>query len=287
MRLNNIIFKSAIFAMGLGMAVSGCEKVEQPALGTYPTDSNPPGGPLKFYTAYDGINADSIRANFANTDSSISYTDGVSGQAVQFNPMLAASGADSVYSFLVYPNANDFASVATSFTVSFWMKIPLTKKDPVNADGILALSSTSNFWGNITIFADHFTGVTDSMQLKFHFANGSGDNWDFAGYTGVNMWPSMYDDMWHQVVFSYDATTLTATLYRDGVQFDQKANETIIFDGNASSFVVGGFQQAGGINGDYAGNGWMSGFPGEMDQVKLYAEALTSDQVATSFANKQ
>ena len=129
MRLNNIIFRSAILAMGLGMAVSGCEKVEQPALGTYPTDSNPPGGPLKFYTAYDGINADSIRATFANTDSVISYVDGISGQAVQFNPILGAAGTDSVYSFLVYPNANDFASTATSFTVSFWMKIPLEKKD--------------------------------------------------------------------------------------------------------------------------------------------------------------
>ena len=43
--------------------------------------------------------------------------------------------------------------------------------------------------------------ITDSMELKFHFANGSGDNWDFAGYTGVTS-GHMYDDQWHQVVFS-------------------------------------------------------------------------------------
>jgi hypothetical protein len=287
MRLIHKVLKSAAIVLVLSVAISGCEKIDHPALGNYPTDSNPPGGPLKFYTAYDGINADSIRATFANTDSVTSYVGGASGQAIQFNPVLGAAGADSVFSFLIYPDANDFASTATSFTLSFWMNITLAKKDSINADGIIALSSTSNFWGNITVYADHFSDITDSMQLKFHFANGAGDNWDFAGYTGTNMWPDMYDGNWHQVVFSYDATSLTATLYRDGVQFDQKTNETIVFDGNASSLVVGGFEQAANIQGNYAGNTWMSGFPGAIDQLKFYAEALSATQVAANYTNKQ
>lgn len=285
MRLRNKIFKYGLFALVMGFVIAGCEKITHPALGPYPMDTNPPGGPLKFYTAYDGINADSIRAVFANTDSSTSYTGGVSGQAIQFNPVLGASGADSVFSFLVYPNANDFAA-STSFTLSWWMKIPLSKKDNVNADGIWSLSSTKNFWGNITVYADHYVGNSDSMQLKFHFANGAGDNWDFAGYTGVNMWPKMYDDVWHQVVFVYDAPSKTATLYRDGVQFDKKTGETIAFDDNASSLIVGGFQQAAGITDNYADNGWMSGFPGEVDQLQLIGEAYTPQQVADSYASK-
>lgn len=285
MRLRNQIIKNGIFVLAITMAISGCDKITHPALGTYPMDSNPPGGPIKFYTAYDGINADSIRAVFASTDSATSYTTGVSGKAVQFNPVLGASGGDSVYSFLSYPNANDFAS-STSFTVSFWMKIPLAKKDNNNADGILALSSTTNFWGNMTIFADHYNYTSDSMQLKFHFANGPGDNWDFAGYTGAKMWPSMYDDVWHQVVFVYDAPSQTGTLYRDGVQFDQKTGEGILFDGNASNLVVGGFQEAVGIVSDYPSNGWMSGFPGAIDDVQLIGEAYTAAQVAASYANK-
>jgi hypothetical protein len=40
----------------------------------------------------------------------------------------------------------------------------------------------------------------------------------------------MYDGNWHQVVFSYDATTLTATLYRMAHSLI-KTNETIKFDG--------------------------------------------------------
>ena len=285
MRLRNKIIKNGALALVLAFAITGCEKIVHPALGTYPKDTNPVGGPVKFYTAYDGINADSIRAVFANVDSATTFSTGVSGQAIQFNPILGANGGDSVYSFLAYPNANDFAN-STSFTVSFWMKIPLSKKDPNNADGILALSSTTNFWGNMTIFADHYSTVSDSMQLKFHFADGAGDNWNFAGYTGVNMWPSMYDDVWHQVVFVYDAPSQTATLYRDGVQFDKKTGQTIAFDGNAASLVVGGFQEAVGIVSDYPSNGWMSGFPGEIDQVQLIGEAYTAAQVATSYANK-
>jgi hypothetical protein len=286
MHLKYKVIKIGILFLAMGFVIAGCDKITHPALGDYPQDTNPPGGPVKFYAAYDGINADSIRAQFASTDSVTSYVDGPSGKAIQFNPVLGASGADSVYSFLIYPSANDFAT-STSFTFSFWMNIPQSKKDDVNADGIFALASSSNFWGNITVFADHFVGNTDSMQLKFHFANGTGDNWDFAGYTGANMWPKMYDGQWHQVVFVYDAPSQTATLYRDGVQFDKKTNETIAFDGNAANLVVGGFQQAANIQGDYGGNGWMSGFPGAVDQLKFYSEALSASDVATNYANKQ
>jgi hypothetical protein len=286
MRSKYKMIKFGIIFLAMGFVIAGCDKITHPGMPDYPQDTNPPGGPVKFYTAYDGINADSIRAQFASTDSITSYVDGPSGKAIQFNPVHGASGGDSVYSFLIYPSANDFAT-STSFTFSFWMNIPLSKKDDVNADGIFALASSSNFWGNITVFADHFVGVTDSMQLKFHFANGTGDNWDFAGYTGANMWPKMYDGQWHQVVFVYDAPSLTATLYRDGVQFDKKTNETIAFDGNAANLVVGGFEQAANIQGDYGGNTWMSGFPGAIDQLKFYSEALSASDVSTNFQNKQ
>ena len=44
----------------------------------------------------------------------------------------------------------------------------------------------------------------------------------------ANRWPNMYDGNWHHVAFVYDAASKTGTLYRDGVQFDQKTNETIV-----------------------------------------------------------
>ena len=272
----------------LATAFAGCDKVVHPALGNYPKDANPVGGPLKFYAAFEKITADSIRATYATTDSVISYVTGASGQAVQFSPVLGSNGNDSVFSFLIYPNANDFASTATSFTLSFWLNIPLSKKDNSHAVGILSLSSTKNFWGNITVYADdNDKGNSDSMNLKFHFANGLGDNWDFAGYTGTNRWPGMYDGNWHQVAFTYDATAKTGTVYRDGVQFDQKTNETILFDGFASNLVVGGYQEAANVYDNYADNTWMNGWPGAIDQLRFYAEALSASDVAALYANKQ
>jgi hypothetical protein len=97
----------------------------------------------------------------------------------------------------------------------------------------------------------------------------------------------MYDGVWHQVVFSYDATASTATLYRDGVQFDKKTGETISFDGNMSQVVVGGFQEAVNIVDTYSNNTWMSGFPGALDQIRLYNNALSASDVQNLYNTKQ
>ena len=177
---------------------------------------------------------------------------------------------------------------AKSFTLAFWMKIPLASKDNNHAVGIMSLSSTTGFWSEIAVYADNTTkGASDSMDLKFHFANGTGDNWDFAGYTGTARWPKMYDGNWHQVVFTYDASSSTGILYRDGAIFDKKTGETIAFDGKAGQFVLGGFQEAASIVDTYANNSWMGYFPGAIDQLRMYNAALSASDVTNLYANKQ
>ncbi len=278
MNLKNKIQRNILFVLAFVIAIASCQKLTRPALGDYPKDSNPPGGPLKFYAAMDGSSVDSIRANFG-TDHDVTYVPGVSGMAAQFD--------GSKNGYIDYPLPNDFGA-STNFTISFWLNIKLAQKDNVNADGVLSFASTSNFWGNFTFYADHTTGGnSDSMDLKIHFANGSGDNWDFAGYTGNARWPKMYDGQWHHVAFVYDAAAKTGTLYRDGVQFDQKTNETIAFDSNPSKLIIAGFQEAAGVVDTYANNSWMSGFPGMIDQVRLYGVALAPADVAALYANKQ
>ena len=277
MIIKNILLRNFTYFFVLALAFASCDKPKHPALPSdYPKDENPPGGPLKFFAAMDGSSVDSIRANFG-VDNNATFVPGVSGKAIQYTQN----------GYTAYPSANDFGK-STSFTISFWMNITLAQKDNVNADGILALASTSNFWSNVCIYADHTTGGnSDSMDLKFHFANGSGDNWDFAGYTGNKRWPKMYDGQWHNVAFVYDSTSQTGTLYRDGVQFDQKTNEVIAFDGNVSQLIIGGFQEAAGIVDTYDNNTWMSGFPGAIDQVRLYGEALAAADIQTLYNNKQ
>src|SRR5450432_86697 len=278
-------------ALGLALCVSSysCEKTEQPALpADYPTDIVVvPTTPLRFFVPFDSTSeaAKQINVRFADSistypsffpDPSTTFVPGISGTAYQ----------GSLGTFIHYLNANDFGA-STSFTISLWLNIMLSQKDHTNADGILAVSSTTNFWSNAVIFPDHETSTSDSMQLKFVFANGGGNNWDFSGYTGANRWPKMYDGQWHHVVFVYDAPSKTGTLYRDGVQFDQKTNETIAFDGNASQLVVGGFQEAVNIVDTYPNNTWMSGFPGAIDQIRLYNTALSASDVQSLYNNKQ
>ncbi|MFI5187918.1 MAG: LamG-like jellyroll fold domain-containing protein, partial [Chitinophagales bacterium] len=248
-------YKNKISGYGLlivsVLAFSTCKKLERPALGDYAKDSSPPGGPLKFYASFDATKAgnvfDSIRANFGTLNSASLVAGGVSGGANDSALQITSNG------YVKFPSANDFGSF-TSFTMAFWLKVTLAQKDHNNADGILAFASSNNFWSNAVVFADHESSTSDSMQLKFHFANGPGDNWDFAGYTGSARWPGMYDGNWHHVAFVYDAPSKTATLYRDGVQFDQKTNEIIAFDNAPSSLIVDGFQEAAGIVDNYADN---------------------------------
>ncbi|MBS1669022.1 MAG: LamG domain-containing protein [Bacteroidetes bacterium] len=278
-----------LLAIVILLAMASCKKLDRPVLPkNYPTD-NPvnPTTSLRFFLSFDSTTAKDAQLNIRFKDSisgypcffpdpSIGYMTGVTGTALQ--------GSSSA--LIHYVNANDFAT-STSFTISFWLNASLAQKDHANADGLLCLPSTTNFWSNFVVFADHESSTSDSMQLKFVFANGTGNNWDFAGYTGTKRWPKMYDGNWHHVVFVYDATAKTGTLYRDGVQFDQKANETIAFDGNATGLVVGGFQEMLNIVDKWSNNGWMSGWPGGIDQVRLYNTALAASDVQSLYSTKQ
>ena len=54
MNLKNRIQKNAMLVMALLIVFTSCQKLTRPALGNYPKDTSPPGGPLKFYVAFDG-----------------------------------------------------------------------------------------------------------------------------------------------------------------------------------------------------------------------------------------
>jgi len=277
-----------MLAVVLVATVISCHKTAQPALpANYPTDKPvTPTTPLRFFLSFDSTAPDDHQLNIRFKDSistypsffpdpAISYTTGVKGTAFQ-----GASGA-----YIHYVNANDFGS-SSSFTIAFWIKATLAQKDHVNADGILDLPSSVNFWSNAVIFADHETSTSDSMVLKFHFANGTGDNWDFQ-YAGTGRLPKMYDGNWHHIAFTYDNSAKTAVLYRDGVQFDKKTGETIAFDGKVTGFIVGGFQEMQGIVDSWSNNGWQSGWPGGLDQLRLYNSVLSPSDVSTLYNNKQ
>jgi len=285
----NKIATSTLLTILFSGLVMSCQKTQRPALPRdYPTDNVVlPAGPLRFYLPFDSTSAAAkqINVRFADSisgypsffpDASVTFTDGVRGTAYK----------GDYGHYIHYYDANDFPQ-ATNFTIAFWFRATLAQKDHSNADGVLALSSTSSFWSNFVVFVDHETSTSDSLIFKIHFQNGSNDNWNFAGYSGNQRLPHGYNGSWHHIAFTYDAGAQTGTLYYDGAQFDQKTGQAIKFDGNANQLVVGGFQEAIGLVSDYASNSWMSGWPGDLDNIRLYNTALSATDVQGLYSNKQ
>jgi hypothetical protein len=270
MRINNKIAQAGLLILGISLGITACQKMTRPALGNYPKDTNPPGGPLKFFAALDGGSVDSIRATYA-TDNNVTYIDGVKGKGLQFDATKKG--------YVVYPSANDFGT-QTNFSAALWFNAgDLSKKDHVNADGVIAFGKSSDFWGNLTIYVDHESSTADSMLLQVVVAG------KFQTYSGAGRVPHMYDGKWHQLVVTYDGTSTQYTLYIDGAKFDQKLIAGVAFK-DASVLVLGGFEQAASIQGTYDANTWMSPWPGGLDQIRLYGTVLSAADVTALYTSK-
>ena len=277
MYFNNKIAKHALLFWAAGLILVSCQKMERPPLGDYPKDTNPPGGPLKFYAAYDETSVDSIRANFGS-EKNVTYVEGVTGKAMSAD----ATG------YIVYPSANDFKD-AKSFTVAFWLK-----KDGPNPAGAgtafaFGVSTTIDIWTRMDMFLEFEDAGNpsskDSAAAKFYLK----DQW--FEFIKAKRIPKVLDGQWHHLAFSYDETTSTLTPYLDGAPitglpdgFGKFNNNGGVVDLSSSAGVV-----VGGP-GHYAvgktPDSWMGNFGGAIDQFRLYGTALSASEVSSLFSGK-
>ncbi|MGN6294178.1 MAG: LamG domain-containing protein [Chitinophagaceae bacterium] len=269
------IARSILLALAIVLAAVGCQKEKRPVLGDYPKDTNPPGGPLKFYAAYENTNVDSIRANFG-TDNNITYVPGISGQAFQ--------GGTNGY--IVYPSANDFKK-SKSFTVSFWIKKNGPNPGGAGTSFAFGLATTKDIWTSMDMFLEfEDAGNPSSADLaaaKFYLR----DQW--FEYVQANRLPKVLNNQWHHLVFSFDETTSMLKLYIDAVEFTAVSgkfnNDNGVPDFSQSAgLVVGG---PGHFAVGKTPDGWMGNFNGAIDQFRLYGEALSAAQVTELFNSKK
>ncbi len=285
--MKNRLKQYVSFALLLTVAVS-CQKMERPSLGDYPKDANPPGGPLKLYTAFDGtttdplMNAvDSVKANFPSSNPLVSIT-GISGKAVQ----------GVLDKAIKYSNANDFAK-STSFTIAMWVK-----NTPWSGGPGFLFSLTNKDYGHnsaiFLLFEDQGQSSTTSATMKFAVM----DQWfEFTGTKKLNR--PVLDGQWHHLVFVYDEATSKITYYFDGEALtgldpsltDVKKNgnprgplKLTDADGNSGALVVGGWNKQVGLTGP--GDAWIQGFNGGMDQFRLYSKALNASEVLALFNSR-
>ena len=144
------------------LVAGSCAKKERPALGDFPKDADPhfplyPGGPLKFYSAFNGTTADklmnavdSVRANFP-TNNPLASATGISGAGIQ----------GDIAKAIKYPSANDFNGV-TSCTISMWVN------NTVNPNTELYFSLVSkDYWHESAAFLLVEHAAADKCTFKF------------------------------------------------------------------------------------------------------------------------
>jgi hypothetical protein len=267
----------AIMVILLGGAM-GCQKLDRPALGDYPKDANPPGGPLKFFAAFDGttsnplMNAvDSIRANFPS-DNPLTQIAGITGKAVQ---------GDGV-KVLKYAGSNDFISTATSFTIAMWEKRNGAPQG--NASFFFTIPSSNGYWANAQMFGLFDWGtVADSAIIKVDVVDTNlGDNW--FQWTDKQRVKGIQDNTWHHIAFVYDATTSTMTLYVDGVANPNKQTWGTHGSANMNPLTATGLDIGG--NSKIKDLGWGQSWDGGIDQFRLYSKALSAAEVSALFTSK-
>ena len=271
------IVKKSLGLSLLSLAFIGCQEMDRPELGNFPKDANVPGGPLKFYTAFNGettnplINAvDSIRAKFPLENKSSSI-DGINGKAVQ--------GEKGKY--IKYSSANDFVNKAESFTIAFW-----EKRGEIRSECIFSLPAVSGFSGTGGAMYFMMTGTVEQPIVKFFIRDSKGFKWfEWFASSPTGGFLGVYDAEWHSFAIVYDASISMMTLYRDGV-----AGNPISWDNHGAitldptkitSLVIGAGPKL--KEGDAEGNSWTGG----IDQFRMYGTALTAAEIQELYSSKK
>ena len=280
------ILKQSMSAVLVVLIAGSCQKMDRPALGDFPEDTNPPGGPLKFYAAFDGTSSDpqmngvdSIRANFPGSNP-LASTDGVSGKAIQ-------GATDQA---VAYPGANDFKN-ATSATIAFWVNNTV---NPRTEFYFSLFDNQDGFWHNSSAFLLVEHAKVDAATFKFALM----DHW--VEYNNQSFTKPLFDGQWHHLAFTYDETTSKLLVYFDGQSVPTPLNGSGADMGDfknsagdplgplnltkATNLVVSGWNKHAGLAGTT--DSWVSSFSGKMDQFRLYNKALSADEIQALYNSK-
>src|SRR5687767_1559659 len=252
---------------------SSCSKKERPPLADYPKDANPPGGPLKFYTAFDGTTSDplmnavdSIRATFPS-ENPLAFTAGITGKAVQGDGNKA----------IKYPSANDFKG-STSCTISMWVN------NTVNPNTELYFSLVSaDYWHGSAAFLLVEHAAIDKCTFKFALQ----DRW--VEYVNQSFTKPLFNGQWHHLAFTYDETTSLLKIYFDGVEVPTPGTSGNLGLGklnlqSATNLVLAGWNKHANVTGPT--DSWISAYTGKLDQFRLYGKALTASEVLALYNSR-
>lgn len=213
------------------------------------------------YWPFDETLVDNVTGN-AGTNAGTTFANGIKKQAMD--------GADN--SYVLFTPGSEIINME-SFTISCWVN------SPQNTDGIVGLidlSNTSAFWGNIDIFFENGS-TADKALLKIHVTNNGVDAW-LGNYELLNIW-----NIWTNISVTYDAATSTFNVYVNGSNI---ATQTIDGYGplnftNVGDMVFGTvqFQTTPSLTSASGSQDWAGFLLGLLDEVRIYNKALSDDEV--------
>jgi hypothetical protein len=274
--MKQIIYKlisATLILVFVSFLCTSCQKSFDPAsyapartFGGYTSSGQISSSALVGHWSFENSLIDSVSST-NGTAVGTTYTPGLKGKALQ--------GANNGY-VISKPSAAVLA--LKSFTIALWVN---TTQNTTGTYGLVCLSNTQDFWGNIDVFFEN--GSTSSnANLKAHienWTNATTDNDAWLGSFAIgNVWNS-----WTHIVVSYDATSSTFVTYVNGsiVNSTVKAGNGNLNFLNASALIFGTMQfnvtpSLGTAGGSQS---WASYVPGAMDEIRIYNKAITSSEV--------
>ncbi|MEO8237898.1 MAG: LamG domain-containing protein [Flavobacterium sp.] len=292
MKKNKSIFLLS-FVLALTLFVS-CEdsidKVNSPipyeSIGGYENSDDVAAAHLVSKFSFDGNITDSKNNITDGTATNVTYESGIKGDAYK----------GSVSSFIAYNTVANPVINLKSITVSMWIK---TEPHTGGAQSLFMLPKKTDFWGNIFTLIEG-TGPATTMLMKNHIQKDVTPSIPWSGqfieHGGANVLNNMFG-AWKHVIWTYNGTSSTYSMYIDGQKLDLPASIAKRYasdpatggtgfgdlaSSEVSKFIIGGYQQHLGAPWG-SPDGWMLNYTGSMDEFRIYDAALTDNEAVALY----
>lgn len=143
------------------------------------------------------------------------------------------------------------------------------------------VKTSATFGASLAGILTRWGGISSGDEYAFFLANSTGRPFmaiNTPSVGGVSATTNITDNVWHQVVFTFDKGTGTHKMYIDGVQVYTNTISGGIATISVPQSVVIGAQWTNGSPTRY--------FNGSLDDIGVYAEALSAQDVATLYSTE-
>lgn len=226
------------------------------------------------YWAFDGDLNNSVTGTAASNNKT-TFVNGFEGKAVSMDV--------ANKSYITMDPTSPLTTGLGSFSISFWVNPTFVDANGDGGiDGILGLvnlSNTAGFWGNIDWFVENGSNPT-AATVKIHLTNDTKDTWVVkSGITG-------FFGSWTNQTLTYDASTSQITYYINGSAVTTVLAKDVPWSGpmtftNSGAWVLGcvQFQTTPSLTSVTGAQDWASYLTGSMDELRIYNAALTPEEV--------